>query len=91
MPKILDRLVRQLLAKGMSESQAYAIAVKKQQEAGNLQKGSTKPTKKGIKRGNMTPAERAKDRASKYSKGEHSPSEYKYNAQKNTSKLRKKT
>lgn len=82
MPKILDRLVYQLVKNGMSKEQAYAIAVKKLQESGNLKKGSTTPTKKGVKRGNMTPAERAKDRAAKKSGGK--PSDYKYNKNNNT-------
>ena len=90
MPKILDRLVRQLKAKGMDDSAAYAIATKQLQKSGNLKKGSTEPTAKGTKRGNMTPAERAKDREATYSKGKHKPSDYKYNPKKNTSKLKDK-
>ena len=64
-PKILERLVRQLKAKGFSKSQAIAIATKSLQKSGNLKKGSRKATKKGTKRGNMTPGQRAKSRAAK--------------------------
>lgn len=82
MPKILDRLVSQLVANGMGKDKAYAVAVKKLQEAGDLKKGTAEATKKGESRGNMTPAERAKDRAAKRSGGK--PSDYKYNKKNNT-------
>lgn len=82
MPKILDRLVSQLKAKGKSESAAYAIATKALQKSGNLKKGSTEATAKGKKRGAMTPGARAKDRAARYSK-KNKPSDYKYNAKTN--------
>ena len=36
MPKILDRLVSQLKAKGMSEKAAYAVATKQLQKSGNI-------------------------------------------------------
>jgi len=65
MPAILERLVKQLKAKGKSESAARAIAISALQKSGNLKKGSTKSTKKGKRRGAMTPSQRAKDRASK--------------------------
>lgn len=86
MPAILDRLVKQLKAKGKSASAAYAIATKTLQKAGDLKKGSTKATPKGDKRGKMTPGERAKDRASKISK--HKKSEYKYNSKTNRATLK---
>jgi hypothetical protein len=82
MPKILDRLVSQLVANGMSKDKAYAVAVKKLQESGNLKPGTTEATEKGKKRGEMTPAERAKDRASKSRGGK--PSDYKYNKNNNS-------
>lgn len=82
MPKILERLVSQLKANGMDESKAYAIATSQLQKSGNLKKGSTEATKKGERRGNMTPAERAKDRAAKKSGGK--PSDYKYNKKNNS-------
>lgn len=81
MPKILDRLVSQLMKNGMDKSKAYAVAVSKLQKAGDLKKGSVEATAKGEKRGNMTPAERAKDRAAKKS---GKPSDYKYNKKNNT-------
>jgi hypothetical protein len=80
--KILTRLVGQLKANGMGAAQANAVAISQLQKSGNLKKGSVEPTAKGIKRGNMTPAERAKDRAAKESDG--SPNEYKYNQHNNT-------
>lgn len=82
MPAILDRLVKQLTSNGMSKDKAYPIAVKKLQESGNLKKGSTKATAKGEKRGKMTPAERAKDRAAKARGGKSS--DYKYNKHNNS-------
>jgi hypothetical protein len=82
MPKILDRLVKQLMANGMSESQAYATATKKLHESGNLKKGTQEATAKGKARGEMTPAERAKDRAAKTKGGK--PSDYKYNPNNNS-------
>lgn len=89
MPKILDRLVRQLKAKGKSERAAYAIATKALQRSGNLKPGTQKATAKGKRRGDMTPGERAKDREVKYSKGRHKASEYKYNAKTNKATLKK--
>lgn len=80
-PKILERLIKQLKAKGYSMGSAHAIAVSSLQKSGNLKKGSTTPTAKGTKRGNMTPAQRAKDRAAKYNGGK--PSDYKYNSKTN--------
>ena len=82
MPKILDRLVSQLKANGMDEKKAYAIAVSQLQKSGNLKKGSTEATAKGERRGNMTPAQRAKDRAAK--KSGDKPSDYRYNKNNNT-------
>jgi hypothetical protein len=86
MPKILDRLVKQLQDKGMDKSKAFAIATSQLQKSGNLKKGTTEATAKGIKRGNMTPAQRAKDRAVKSRGGK--PSDYSYNA--STNSVRKK-
>jgi hypothetical protein len=81
MAKIVKRLAGQLIANGMPSDKAYAVANKKMQEAGNIKKDGT-ATKKGEKRGEMTPAERAKDRAAKKSGGK--PSDYKYNKKNNT-------
>jgi len=82
MPKIMDRLVSQLKNKGFNKNSAYAIATSKVQKSGNLKKGTTKPTAKGVTRGKMTPGERAKDRASKASGNPKSA--YKYNSKTNT-------
>jgi hypothetical protein len=60
MPKILDRVVRQLKAKGVANP--YAVGVSAMQKAGNLKAGTLQATKQGIRRGNMTPAARAKAR-----------------------------
>jgi hypothetical protein len=64
-PKILDRLVNQLKAKGYSEDKAYAIATASLQKSGNLKKGTQKATSKGAKRGNMTPKQRENSRKAK--------------------------
>jgi hypothetical protein len=80
-PKILERLVSQLISNGMEKSKAYAVAISSLQKSKNLKKGSMEATKKGEKRGEMTPAERARDRASKKS---GKPSDYKYNKKNNS-------
>lgn len=90
MPKILERLVSQLKAKGKSESAAYAIATKALQRSGNLVKGTTRATSKGVTRGNMTPGQRATDRAIKASGGKHRSSDYSYNSSTNRSTLVRK-
>jgi hypothetical protein len=87
MPAILDRLVRQLIAKGMPQATAFAVATSQLQKAGDLKKGSQKATPKGIARGAMTPGARAKDRASKYSH-KHPASDYSYNSKTNRAKLK---
>jgi hypothetical protein len=61
MPRILDRLVKQLKAKGDVDN-PWAVAVAAQQKAGNLKPGTIQATRQGIKRGNMTPAQREKTR-----------------------------
>jgi hypothetical protein len=48
MPKILEDRVNDLMKKrGMSQSQAFAIATASLQKEGKLRKGSQKLTKKG--------------------------------------------
>lgn len=81
MPKILERLVSQLQAKGKDKASAYAIANSQLQKHGILKKGSEELTPKGKKRNKMTPAQRAKDRAAKYSKTKSS--RYKYDKKTN--------
>lgn len=87
-PAILERLIKQLKAKGMSVGMANAVARKKLQESGNLKKGSEEATTKGKKRGEMGAAGRAKDRASKRSG--RKPGEYNYNPRTNRATLKKK-
>lgn len=87
MPKILERLVGQLQAKGMSKGEAFAIATKQQQRAGNLKPGTQELTPKGARRQEMGPAGRAKDRAAAYAG--RKPSEYGYNSRTNTATLKK--
>ena len=60
MPKILDRVVSQLKAKGVANP--YAVGVSAMQKAGNLKKGTLQATKQGVRRGAMTPDEREKAR-----------------------------
>lgn len=91
MPKILDRLIKQLKAKGKSDTAANAIARASLQRNGVLKGGSEELTTKGKKRNNMTASERAKDRAAKYSKNKNDkPSDYKYNQLTNIARKRKK-
>lgn len=78
-PKLLQRLIRQLMANGKSASAARAIAISSLQRSGNLKKGTAEATAKGEKRGDMTPAQRAVDRAKRKRKGR-----YKYNKYNNT-------
>jgi hypothetical protein len=59
-PAILDAAVKRIKAKGRSTSSAYAIATSTLQKAGELKKGHNTPTAKGVKRGNMTRAQRRK-------------------------------
>tara|TARA_R110000822_G_scaffold175813_3_gene315482 strand:- start:223 stop:486 length:264 start_codon:yes stop_codon:yes gene_type:complete len=87
MPKILDRLTKQLKNKGYSKKSSFAIATSKLQKSGNLKKGTSEPTTKGVIRGNMTPGQRAKDRASKASG--NPASTYKYNSKTNRATKRK--
>lgn len=87
MPAILERVVKQLKAKGKSTAQAFAIGTAAMQKAGNLKKGTQTATAKGTKRGAMTPAQRSADRAAK--KSGRKPSDFKYKATNNTSILKK--
>lgn len=86
MPAILERLVSQLRAKGKSKSSAFAIATAALQRSGNLKPGTQQATPKGNRRGAMTPAQRAKDRASKISG--KSKSKYKYSKKTNRATLK---
>jgi hypothetical protein len=62
MPKILDRAVSRIKARGVKESSAYPIAVASLQKTGDLKKGSLAATAKGTKRGAMTAKQRAATR-----------------------------
>ena len=74
------------IAKYFSKKHKVTIATSKLQKSGNLKKGTTKPTAKGLARGKMTPGQRAKDRASKASG--NSKSSYKYNKKTNRATLK---
>lgn len=87
MPKIYDRLVSQLKDKGVANP--YATAQQQLEKFGILKPGTQELTAKGEQRNAMSPAQRAKDRAAKYS-GNHKPSEYSYNPKTNLAKLRSK-
>lgn len=86
MPKILERLVSQLQAKGKSKQAAYAIATSALQKSGNLKKGTQEATAKGERRGAMSAGERAKDRAAK--RLGKSPSKFKYSSKTNRATLK---
>jgi hypothetical protein len=87
MPKILNRLVSQLEAKGKPKKAAYAIATSQLQKSGNLKKGTNAATVKGRRRGNMTPGQRAIDRAAKLSG--KPKSNYVYNKKTNRAVLKR--
>ena len=63
MPGLLDKAVAKVKATGQPTKAAWPIAVAAMQKAGNLKPGSVTPTAKGIARGKMTPAQRAKTRS----------------------------
>ena len=85
MPKIVERLTRQLRAKGVknAKSAAYAFLTK----AGVLDSHG-KLTKKGKKRNAMSAAQRAKARAAKASG--RPASSYKYNKRTNRATLKRR-
>jgi hypothetical protein len=85
--KILTRLEGQLRAKGMAPGKAAAVAISTLQRAGDLKKGSTEPTPKGIQRGNMGADSRAKDRAAKASG--HKPGDFSHSKKTNRATLKK--
>jgi len=87
-PEILDRLVKQLMDKGMDKNRAYAVATSSLQKRGVLKKGTQQLTDKGEGRNSMTAAERAKDRAAKRSG--RRVSDYKYNNRTNIATLKDK-
>lgn len=86
MPKILDRLVRQLRSRGVKSP--YGMATSILQKNGILKKGTRSLTPKGKKRNSMSPGQRAKSRAAKASG--RSPSSYRYNKKTNRARLKKR-
>lgn len=80
MPAIVERLKRQLAAKGQKNATGMAYAL--MEKAGNIKGG--KLTEKGAKRQAMGNAGRAKDRAAKASGGD--PADYSYNPKTNRAK-----
>ena len=85
-PKILDRLVSQLKLQGHDEASAFAIATSALERSGNLDKQGN-ATAKGLKRGLMSPAQRAITRAAATSN--HPASHYKYNPKTNRATLKR--
>ena len=86
MPKIWDRLVSQLKAKGVKNPQA--VATSQLQKSGVLKKGSMELTEKGKKRQALGAAGRAKSRA--VAESGKKMSEYNYNPRTNRATLKKK-
>ena len=97
MPKILDRLRRQLHSKGIKRDKAYGMAVSILQRSGVLKSGSsTELTAKGKKRQKLGAAGRAKSRAVVRSnsvrkgKKKATSKQYTYNKKTNRAVLKKK-
>lgn len=82
MPKILDRLVKQLQENGSSKRAAYAIATSQLQKHGILKRGTQDLTKRGEVRNEMSPEARAKSRRAKETG--KAPGNYRYNPFNNT-------
>jgi hypothetical protein len=61
MPKILEEAVKKIKAKGGVDN-PWAVATSSLQKAGDLKKGTNKPTEKGVKRGNMSEKQRERTR-----------------------------
>jgi hypothetical protein len=59
MPKILDESVKKIKQQSPGVN-PYAVATAALQKAGDLKKGTNKPTKRGVARGQMTEAQRRK-------------------------------
>jgi hypothetical protein len=59
MPKILEKAVK-AIKKSSPGVNPWAVATSTLQKAGELKKGTNKPTAKGVERGEMTRAERHK-------------------------------
>jgi hypothetical protein len=87
-PTILKRLTQQIKdnSPGVKNPEAAAIAALRKQ--GSMEKDSLELTKYGKTRDEMSPGERAKDRASKRSG--HPTTAYNYDAKTNMATLKKK-
>jgi hypothetical protein len=88
MPTILKRLTQQIKdnSPGVKDPEAAAIAAL--QRYGSFKKGTTELTEHGKTRNEMSPGDRAKDRASKRSG--HPTSAYNYDAKTNAATLKTK-
>ena len=84
-PQILHRLASQLTSRGVENP--YAAATAQLEKHGLMKDGQL--TEKGKVRNAMSPAERAKDRAAKYSGGKHAPGDYDYNKKTNMATLKR--
>jgi hypothetical protein len=62
MPRILDKAVQKIAARGVPAKSAWPIAVASLQKAGDIKKGHLTATQKGAKRGAMTQAAREASR-----------------------------
>jgi hypothetical protein len=85
-PEILKRLTRQLRGKGDKNPSVNALAYLR--KFGIIEQDSLKLTEKGKARNAMSPGERAKDRASKYSGRKNDASDYSYDKKTNRATLR---
>jgi hypothetical protein len=59
MPKILDEAVK-AIKKSSPNVNPYAVATSTLQKSGSLKPGTNKPTAQGVKRGQMSKAQRQK-------------------------------
>ncbi len=83
MPKIAERLTRQLRGRGEKEPKALAYALLN--KMGHMKNGEL--TAKGKARNAMTPGERAKDRQASYTG--RKPSDFKYNPKTNQATVKR--
>lgn len=88
MPKILDRLTHQLASRGVNNAREEAkVQLAKH---GILRPGTEQLTFYGSTRDAMTPAQRAADRAAKYSGKKHAAKDYNYDPRTNRATLKEK-
>lgn len=86
-PQILRRLTSQLAARGVNN--AESVAREQLTKNGILRPGTDQLTFYGSTRNAMTPGERAKDRAAKYTGHKRSPADYNYDPKTNRATLKK--